>query len=274
MAPIITLLTDFGLRDTYVGQVKGVLLSLCPQAALVDLTHEAGPQDVEEGAFLLETAFQVFPTGAVHLAVVDPGVGTSRRAIALDARGQFWVGPDNGLLSCALPTSLRPAEPSEVVLTDGVRAFELANPDWRSVAVSNTFHGRDVFAPAAARLARGESIEDAGPRLHTLRALPPFVALETEGRIEGRVLHVDVYGNLVSDVLEEQWGEGMAATLKAPSGEWQLKRFRTFGEAHEGDLFAYVASGGRVAVARRNGSAAALVGDGRRSLRLTLTRED
>jgi S-adenosylmethionine hydrolase len=196
MAPIITLLTDFGLRDTYVGQLKGVLLSLCPEARIVDLTHEVAPQDVEEGAFLLESAVDAFPLGTVHLAVVDPGVGSGRKAVAIASRGRFYVGPDNGLLSCALPEDSRPPEPARVTIADGT-------------------------------LARGEDLHTGGPRLESLWALPAFRARERDGAVSGRVIHIDIYGNLVTDILASQWTEGAEAVLVTTSGETALARYRT-----------------------------------------------
>ena len=150
MPPIITLTTDFGLRDPFVGIMKGVILSICPSARLVDLTHEIEPQDVLGAGLALEAALPFFPDGTVHLAVVDPGVGSTRRPIALRARGQYLVGPDNGVLTLAL---------------QGARwaAVALTAREYRLAEVSRTFHGRDVFAPAAAYLAAGVPLERLGP---------------------------------------------------------------------------------------------------------------
>jgi S-adenosylmethionine hydrolase len=179
------------------------------------------------------------------------------------------VGPDNGLLSCALPEDSRPPEPARVTIADGT-AVELLNPAWRRENVSNTFHGRDVFAPAAARLARGEDLHTGGPRLESLWALPAFRARERDGAVSGRVIHIDIYGNLVTDILASQWTEGAEAVLVTTSGETALARYRTFAEAPHGAPFAYVASGGRVAVAVRDGSAAAWAGCDRRALAVRL----
>ncbi|HET8575537.1 MAG TPA: SAM-dependent chlorinase/fluorinase, partial [Methylomirabilota bacterium] len=149
-APIITLTTDFGSRDPFVGVMKGVILGICPAARLVDLSHEVSPQDVLEGALMLESSARFFPPGTIHLAVVDPGVGSRRRGLAVSAAGQCFVGPDNGLFTATLE------EPGWV-------AVSLENPAYRLTQVSGTFHGRDIFAPAAAHLACGVALERLGP---------------------------------------------------------------------------------------------------------------
>lgn len=185
---IVTLLSDFGLADGYVGQMKGVLLAGCPSAALVDLTHLVPPQDVRSGAFQLWAAVGAFPAGTVHLAVVDPGVGTRRRAVAAQAkRGDCFVGPDNGLLLPAIErlgglrraVEIRPAHPPP----------------------SRTFHGRDVFAPAAAWLARGERLDRLGPALASLDRSADFpVPRAVAGGLSGEVLAADAFGNLVTNL--------------------------------------------------------------------------
>ncbi len=142
MGRIVTLTTDFGTRDSYVAEMKGVILGIAPDVQLVDVTHEVAPQQVAEGALALAAAAPCFPPGTVHLAVVDPGVGTPRRGLVVVAGDQCFVGPDNGLFTAALSTP-------------GWQAFELTAPEYRRPTVSATFHGRDIFAPAAAHLARG-----------------------------------------------------------------------------------------------------------------------
>ena len=159
-ARVITLTTDFGARDGYVGAMKGVIYGLQPAALIVDVTHEVSPQRIREGAFLLHTAYPSFPPGTIHVAVVDPGVGTARRGICLDVPGVGrFVGPDNGLFSYVLD-----AHPAR-------RAREIANPAYLRHPVSSTFHGRDVFAPVAAHLSRGEPFEAVGPAGQPLAAL-------------------------------------------------------------------------------------------------------
>ena len=187
MPGLITLTTDFGLRDPFVGIMKGVVLSICPSARLVDLTHEIPPQDVLAGGLALEAAAPFFPAGTVHLAVVDPGVGTTRRAIAIRAGGFYLVGPDNGLFTFALDG-------------DGWTAVALTAPEYRLANVSRTFHGRDVFAPAAAYLASGVPLERLGPTVSDPERLRrPACRLE-DGELVGEVLDADRFGNLRTSI--------------------------------------------------------------------------
>lgn len=190
--PLITLTTDFGTRDAYVAAMKGVLLSLAPQARLVDITHEIRPQDVMEAAFVLREAVPYFPPGTIHLVVVDPGVGTARRAVALRHGAHWFVGPDNGLFTLVLGTE----RPDELV--------ELNRPEfWRTPTPSQTFHGRDIFAPAAGHLAAGRSLQEIGTpleQLTTLRWMEPSASNES---IHGWVVHVDRFGNCITNVSRE-----------------------------------------------------------------------
>jgi hypothetical protein len=191
---IITLLTDFGLRDGYVAAMKGVMLAVYPAAQLVDLSHEVEPQNVQAGSFLLQTHFRYFPAGTVHLAVVDPGVGTERAALACYAGGHFFVAPDNGLLDFCLDFS----DQQTVRLTR--REF------WRET-ISSTFHGRDIFAPVAAHLARGEPLLNLGGPFSLQRRLPPF-ACRIEGKVlHGRIAYVDRFGNLISNISQQRLQE-------------------------------------------------------------------
>jgi len=185
--PLLTLLTDFGLDDYYVAAVKGIVLGLAPGSQIVDISHQVPPGDIETAAFLLAAAFHSFPAGTVHLAVVDPGVGSDRRILAARVREGSWlVAPDNGLLTPLLPgaESIRTVERSELFLT----------------GPGQTFHGRDRFAPVAAWLLRGGAGEELGPEI----ADPVRLAIEPPRRgpdgLIGRVAHVDRYGNLVTDI--------------------------------------------------------------------------
>jgi S-adenosylmethionine hydrolase len=188
---IVTLLSDFGMADTYVGQMKGAILAVAPNATLVDLTHEVPAQDLRSGAFHLWAAVEAFPAGTVHVAVVDPGVGTGRRAVAaLSRRGDLFVGPDNGLLVAAIN---RLGGPLGVV--------QLEEPRFFRDRVSFTFHGRDVFGPVAGYLARGGRVEELGPPLAEIDRSVDFARPEKVGpNVVGEVLHVDVYGNLVTNI--------------------------------------------------------------------------
>lgn len=239
---IVTFTTDFGLSDAYVGAMKGVVLGVAPTAVLVDITHAVPAQDVQAGALALADASSHFPAGSVHVAVVDPGVGSDRHGIAVASRGHLFVGPDNGLLSLAAP------EPRQV--------FLLESPRFRREAVSPTFHGRDVFAVAAGRLAAGCPIAEAGRLLDAMTLLPmaPMQALGNDCR--GEILHVDHFGNLVTGFtsvgVEGRW------EMACGGRRFELDAGRTFSDVGRGALVLYVGSSGRVEVALRDGSAALL----------------
>jgi S-adenosyl-L-methionine hydrolase (adenosine-forming) len=249
---LVSLLTDFGLRDTYVGQMKAALLRVAPAAVLVDLTHEVPAQDVRGGAFLLWSAVEAFPEGSLHLAVVDPGVGSTRRAVAARARrGDVLVGPDNGLLLPALEQ-----------LGGLDAAVELSEPAWWGPRQSRTFHGRDVFAPVVGHLAAGVPLERLGRALAALEAPFSFPAPTVEdGCPVGEVLHVDTYGNLVTNlpgaVLPARFRVHLGPTVipDAPHAHYQA--------VAPGGLLSLVGSAGLLEVSVRDGSAARVLGVGR-----------
>ncbi len=241
--PIITLLTDFGTADSYVGEMKGVLLSGAPGATLVDITHAIPPGEVVAGAYVLSRTWAHYPVGTVHMAVVDPGVGTARVALALGTRGHFFVGPDNGVFSGVL----RGAE---------VEAVSLATP----AGASPTFHGRDIFAPAAAALARGEPLASLGERFAGIPRRLSTTAPRHEGKVViGEVIYVDRYGNLITNLTPEFVPP--YAVLEAESLVIGPLR-STFGDVPPGALLAYVGSGGSIEVAVRDGSASRRLGLG------------
>ncbi len=238
---LVTLTTDFGTADGYVGAMKGVIGQRAPGAQVVDITHEVPRYDVAAAAHALATAAPWFPAGTVHVAVVDPGVGGSRRGVVVVAGGQLFVGPDNGVFWLVAP------EPEA--------AFEIAEAGFRAEQVSPTFHGRDVFAVAAARLAAGAAPEQAGPPVELSGCL--FAVRELGGH---RVVHVDAFGNLITDVAGE---EMPAAGHVRVGGRDAGPLRRTYEDVARGQLVAYVGSGGTVEVAVREGSAAAVLGAGR-----------
>ena len=202
--PIITLTTDFGLQDPYVAAMKGAMLTVNPAARLVDVSHTIRPQAIEQAAFVLAAAWPYFPPDTIHVAVVDPAVGSERRALAVRAAGATFVGPDNGVLSAALPDDARAAandSPAPVGLPEGYRAVSLANERFFRTPVSTTFHGRDIFGPVAAHLSLGVALEELGEPVEQINALPPFRARrQPDGSLHGRVLHIDAFGNLITDV--------------------------------------------------------------------------
>ena len=205
--PIITLTTDFGVQDPYVAAMTGAILTINPAVRLVDVSHAIRPQAIDQAVFVLAAAWPYFPPGAIHVAVVDPAVGGPRRALVLRTDTATFVGPDNGVLSAALSDELRPAtgdSASPVGLPAGYRAVSLANERYFRSPVSTTFHGRDIFGPAAAHLSLGVALEELGEPVEQIIALPPFRArLQPDGSLRGRVLHVDTFGNLITDVRVE-----------------------------------------------------------------------
>ncbi len=267
-APLpIFLLTDFGARDTYAGQMKAVLSARAPASPIIDLTHQVSPYAIDEGAWLLETALPVLPAPAVVLAVVDPGVGSERLPIAVRAASpqspaavRYFVGPDNGLLSAAAPPEARPASPGPRRTPPGLDARAIENPEARLPTLSATFHGRDLFAPAAARIAATGSHEALGPARRELTLLPPFRGSPEAGGVRGAVIHIDHYGNLVTTIRKEQLPPEFALDI---NGRRIERAVRTFSEAPLGALACHIDSSGFLAIAEREGNAAARTGASR-----------
>jgi S-adenosylmethionine hydrolase len=240
---LITLLTDFGTADSYVAEVKGTLLAAAPGATLVDVTHAVPPGDVRAGAYLLGRVWHRFPPGTVHLAVVDPGVGTDRAALALSIRGHYFVGPDNGLFTFVL----HDAE---------VQIVSMPTP----TGASATFHGRDLFAPAAAALATGAALGTLGEPFAGMPRRLGYAQPHYEGKsVVGQVVYVDRFGTLVTNLTTELVPS--YASIEVEGLEVGPLR-RTFGDVAIGGLVAYVGSGGEVEIAVRDGSAARRLGMG------------
>ena len=260
---IITLLTDFGTSDGYVAAVKGVILGINPNATLVDVTHEVGPQDVAGAAFLLAQAARHFPDGAIHLAVVDPGVGTDRRPLLLVTPGEVFVGPDNGIFTHVLghaapPSGVPVGRSYDAPTPPGVRAFRLTNRAYWRHPVSSTFHARDVFGPVAAHLSLGVRPEELGVGLDTLKRLA-LPAPAREGTIvRGCVVHVDRFGNLITNIPGDELRQGAVAVSIAGH---RIDGLSETYAAAEG-LLALVGSASLLEVAVRDGSAASLLGVG------------
>ena len=241
---IVTLLTDFGLSDTYVGQMHGVLLSVDPTLRIVNLTHQVSPQDIAEGAFQLATALDAFPAGCVHVAVVDPGVGTARRAIVVQTASRLFVAPDNGVLS--------------YVLEDAIAAYAISGCENTGQEQSSTFHGRDIFAPVAGRLASGQlAPKDVGPAidLASVVRLPAMIE-EGEGVVSGPIAAIDHFGNCLTMI--------RAGKLPAPGDELEVVcgRFqvaglsRTYSDVEPSAPLALIGSNGAIELSVRDGNAA------------------
>ena len=246
-AKIITLTTDFGLRDPYVAEMKAAILSICSDAVTVDVSHEIEKFNIRMGAYVLASAAPHFPKGTVHVAVVDPGVGTQRRSLIIQAKQGFFVGPDNGVLILA-------AERQGITSIHEITNTKLMLPH-----VSSTFHGRDIFAPAAANLANGVPLEDFGPEIQEV-VKPEFAKVTfARGVLQGEVLHIDGFGNIITNVTEEElaslYGEGMLH-VGLPTCKVTLKFGKTYAETKPGDALALVGSQGYVEIAVNQGSAA------------------
>jgi S-adenosylmethionine hydrolase len=246
---IVTFLSDFGHSDTYVGQVKGAILAIDSSATIVDLTHAVPPQDVRAGAFLLWTAVDSYSKGTVHLAVVDPGVGSPRRAIAVRSRrGDLFVGPDNGVLALAVQK-----------LGGAHEAVELSQPRFWGPRRSNTFQGRDLFGPVAAHLAAGISIRELGSSARDLKGPFDFLATEVMGEaMQGEIIHVDGFGTLVTNIAGERLAHDFEATVRGRS--ILGRQGGHFALVPSGELIALTGSAGLIEVAVRDGSAAARLG--------------
>jgi S-adenosyl-L-methionine hydrolase (adenosine-forming) len=244
---IVTLTSDFGLKDPYVAEMKAVILSIYSDAVIVDVTHEIEKFNIRMGAFMLASAAPYFPKGTVHVGVVDPGVGTERRSLLVQTRQGFFVGPDNGLLILAAEkqgiTSIR----------------EITNPKLMLARVSNTFHGRDVFAPAAAHLANGVPPSDFGPEIRDV-VKPKFTKVKiSKDALIGEVLNVDGFGNVITNVNENdmtQLHAGDWITAELPNCNLKLRFGKAYAEAKPKEALALIGSHGYVELAVNQGNAA------------------
>jgi len=270
MAPPITLLTDFGTEDTYAAVMKGVILTRDPRAVLVDITHAIEPQNIRHGAFVLGSAYRYFPKNTIHVAVVDPGVGGERRGIILKVPDALFVAPDNGLLTYVidqldLNAEEVPASGSEAVmirLKRGIEAVSITDPRFWRTPVCPTFHGRDVFAPVAAGLSLGLSPYEFGEKTDVLNVLPiTRPRLIGPDELLGHVMHIDRFGNLVSDIRSSDLPPGPVEICVGAARIDGISR--TYSESR--GLAALIGSSGYLEISLRNGSAAGqidvLVGD-------------
>lgn len=250
-SPVVALLTDFGLHDHYVGVMKAVILGVCPEATLIDLTHDIAPQDVLGGALALEAAVPFLPDGTVVVAVVDPGVGSGRLAVAVDTGRVRMVGPDNGVFTLALRQ------------VESFTAVELTESRFHRVQVSRTFEGRDRFAPVAGWLARGVSMGALGPPVGGL-VLLDVPAPDVDGQaVAGQVLRVDRFGNLITNI-DRQCLAGVGAELEVRVGDLVIPTLsNTYADVPAGAWCALVGSTERLEISINGGHAAARLGLGR-----------
>jgi S-adenosylmethionine hydrolase len=249
--PVITLTTDFGTTDHYVGTMKGVILRHCPQAQIIDITHEVPPFSIYTGAYAIEQAAPYFPEGAAHIVVVDPGVGTARKPLVVAARNQYFIAPDNGVLS---------------LITGGgndFKAFEIARPDLLHPDMSSTFHGRDLFAPTAAALAGKRFMpQDVGPELDGIIQ----IAEMWPKRIRpdwwhGKLLSIDRFGNVITNFKAADFLGIQRQSFRLEIGSYMITRYyNTFGEAPAGQPFVYAGSSSYLEVGMNQESAARELG--------------
>ena len=255
--PVITLTTDFGLQDPYVGLMKGVILGINPHAEIVDLTHGIQPQNVLQGSFLLHHSHRYFTKDAIHVAVGDPGVGTNRRAVLLETPHGRFIAPDNGLLTHLLLDGLgrSSTKGGPEGIPGGWKAYHLTNADYWLQSLSRTFHGRDLFAPVAAHLSRGVSASELGDEIDSLHCLPTSTPGWNDDVLRGRVVHVDRYGNLVTDIPASL----VAANVTVDVGDVTIHGLSSSYAEADG-LLAIVGSFDTLEVALKNGNAATKLG--------------
>ena len=245
---VITLLTDFGTADYFVAAVKGVLLTSNPLTPIVDITHEIPPQDIEAGAFTLLACYRDFPKGTIHVAVVDPGVGSARRAIVVKAGGHYFIGPDNGVFSYVLDN-----EPDHKV-------FQITKSKYFREEASSTFHGRDVFAPVAAALADGVKPSKFGPRIEDAVRLAPLAPVKEDGNLTGRIINIDHFGNCVTNLTHSDIADFAQVRLRVNGRDVEaFRQFYADEDGSENQIFSIWGSAGFLELSVNGGSAAELL---------------
>jgi len=258
MAPVITLLTDYGVESTYPAQMKGVILERFPQAVIVDVSHGVPRHDVRTAAFMLASAAPAFPEGTIHVAVVDPQVGSQRRILAAEAGGFIYLAPDNSLLTVVTHGGLLQASGA-----GPVRIISVENRSFFRTEVSSTFHGRDIFAPVAAAIAGGVNIDDLGPPVADIERFDLPMPEQEGSRINGRVLYVDTFGNLTTNI-------SGAMLARCDGGRLEVRVLgavirglsRAYSDVPAGALLAYVGSAGLLEIGVNRQSAATRLGAG------------
>lgn len=248
-SPIITLTSDFGLRDYYVSAMKAVILGINRDARLIDVSHDIEPQDIMAAAWITKNSAFLYPSGSIHLVIVDPGVGTKRKPVALRIRDQIFVGPDNGIFSL-------------IADSDEYEAYDLTNTSFWANSRSNTFHGRDIFAPIAAHLSKGVLLEELGTKIDELVSFRWALPVTDNEGIQGWVMHIDYFGNLITNITEEMLSHLTSKdSVKIYIGNTILKTIvRTFADVEPGEPAALIGSSGNLEVVVNSGNANSLLG--------------
>lgn len=250
---IITLTTDFGTSDAYVGTMKGVILGINPNVRVLDLTHAISPQDIHEAAFTIHSVYRYYPKGTIHTVVVDPGVGSDRQAIVCEIDGIFFVCPDNGVLSYLLQDIDSSTELQ-------MNTVAIQNPIYHLPEVSNTFHGRDIFAPVAAHLSRGVPLTDIGPPVESLVQIPIPIPEVSENTITGQIVRIDRFGNAITNISETALA-GKVSEYEISVGSKRLTHInRAYAESAVGEPLAIIGSFGLLEIAINGGSAEICLG--------------
>ncbi len=246
MNGIITLCTDFADQDSFVGSMKGVILAIYPSATIIDITHQIPRHQIKSGAYILSTYYHLFPEGTIHVCIVDPGVGSSRKPIVVETNRYAFVAPDNGVLSYVYQRCR------------SWQAFAIDNKQWMREDVSQTFHGRDIFAPVAAHLASGESTQKAGPKLTNPIRFDIAGPIISEHYVEGVVIHVDTFGNIITNIPNSAL---MKKTFRLLAGQYTITRLsRTYQDGSPDILVALPGSMGTIELAVNQGNATRLTG--------------
>jgi S-adenosylmethionine hydrolase len=267
MPPVITLTTDFGEQDVYVASVKGVILTINPDAVLIDICHTVEPQHIAQAAFIIGEAYRHFPVDTVHIVIVDPGVGSRRRSLAVKTASHFFIAPDNGVLSYIID-EVYPYSPAQPVpelayslekrkIDNSIQAAIISNPDYWKHPVSSTFHGRDIFAPVAAHLSLGVPLTNFGKltsSIHTFNLPKP--CLDSEGKLIGCIIHVDHFGNLISNIT---YKDLKSNKVRITIGNETITGLSQFYAECQG-LAAIIGSSGYLEVSLEDGSAASYLG--------------
>jgi S-adenosylmethionine hydrolase len=266
MSSIITLTTDFGYDDAYVAAVKGAILSINPDANVIDISHSIKPQNILQAAFILSVAYRYFPKQTIHVAIVDPGVGSERQGIILKTPSAIFVAPDNGILSYIIDDLVSVESHSlteqshdlkEILFKKGLEAAAITDPRFWRHPVSSTFHGRDIFAPVAASLSLGISLYEFGEKINSLHILPiPKPSLDSEGNLVGQVLHVDRFGNLITNIKSNDL-PGKNVVIEVAG--YCIQGISDYYAQNKG-VMAVVGSSGYLEVSLRDGSACDFLG--------------